>query len=82
MKKELWELSTEIEDVLIGLGKANAATSILIEAQYQNCNDGKFSSLEEMTDALYLVHDRVRDETSKLESINEKLFACASGVKV
>lgn len=77
----LWEVAADLEDVLMGLERAQKAAYIFLEDMTdeflspQNYPDfyGK-GRLEEYTTSLYLVEDRVFDERARLEKLKNELF--------
>lgn len=79
--RSLWEVATDLEDVLIGLERAQKAAYIFLEDMTdeflspQSYPDfyGK-GRLEEYTTSLYLVEDRVFDERARLEKLKNELF--------
>lgn len=79
--RSLWEVAADLEDVLIGLERAQKAAYIFLEDMTdeflspQNYPDfyGK-GRLEEYTTSLYLVEDRVFDERARLEKLKNELY--------
>ena len=79
--RSLWEVAAALEDVLMGLERAQKAAYIFLEDMKdeflspQNYPDfyGK-ERLEEYTTSLYLVEDRVFDERARLEKLKNELY--------
>ncbi|MCR4890526.1 MAG: hypothetical protein K5979_15330 [Ruminococcus sp.] len=79
--RSLWEVAADLEDVLIGLERAQKAAYIFLEDMTdeflspQNYPDfyGK-GRLEEYTTSLYLVEDRVFNERARLEKLKNELY--------
>ena len=79
--RSLWEVAADLEDVLVGLERAQKAAYIFLEDMTdeflspQNYPDfyGK-GRLEEYTTSLYLVEDRVFDERARLEKLKNELY--------
>lgn len=79
--RSLWEVAADLEDVLIGLERAQKAAYIFLEDMTdeflspQNYPGfyGK-GRLEEYTTSLYLVEDRVFDERARLEKLKNELY--------
>ena len=78
--RSLWEVANDLEDVLIGLERAQKAAYIFLAdmtdeflspQNYPNFY-GK-GRLEEYTTSLYLVEDRVFDERTRLEKLKNEL---------
>lgn len=76
-----WNIAVDLEDVLIGLERAQKAAYIFLEditdefLSPQNYPDfyGK-ERLEEYTTSLYLVEDRVFDERARLKALIDELY--------
>lgn len=79
--RSLCEVATDLEDVLIGLERAQTAAYIFLEDMTdeflspQSYPDfyGK-GRLEEYTTSLYLVEDRVFNERARLEKLKNELY--------
>lgn len=79
--RSLCEVAADLEDVLIGLERAQTAAHIFLEDMTdeflspQSCPDfyGK-GRLEEYTTSLYLVEDRVFNERARLEKLKNELY--------